>query len=446
MSINNVTTSPETVNRNEMPTPLIFRMTDSGNAASVVQIAKQSARVHLQSSVNNFPAEVSLDDPRLTSEVLHENPDGDAFDRKQRLQHGLCRDSDGALRVRPDIEQAITPDRQRIANRLLANGEPAQANSFIACNVLQKIHGLCEDEATGEWHEAYITTAFCGKLLLCAPCSQPKSRVRKFHNDYPYLFEHLMHSVFHVITFTAPAEPTKDPATILSRLAQATEKFKRFMESVDGGRPKSESGWKFLPALSFRETKFFAIYQGPKLPPWPTLNSRWQAIAGPSAGLRCQMFDGKDGDDQRKGLLLAHSGFVDYHLSIHGTDLIPYAQVFADFDTSLTYGLFRGYDVREEQRRGRHEVDEETGEPAPVELCEDGFEHAPPVRCLTCARPIRSNPSLPMMTVNEILAKGARIYFGHSNKLIYARCGHAHNPRIEYRTLQADKLAHAPPS
>jgi hypothetical protein len=468
MSLNNVTTSPETVKRNEMSTPQTSRRTNSGNAElfphlykdrlrydqkhqryaveSLVQIAQQQAAgVRLQSSVNNdVPAEISLDDPRLT-EVLHENPDGDAYDR-EKLQHGLCYDSEGKLRVKPEIEQALSPEREAIANRLLDLGESTQANAFIACGLLQKIHGICDDEVTGEWHDAYITSTFCNKLFLCAPCSRPKSRVRKFRNDYPYLFQHLIRSTFHVMTFTIADGPSTDPIELHPRMVQAVDKCRRFADFVDGDRPRSESGWKFLAVMSFTETKFYAIYQGPKLPGWPALNAEWQAIAGPGATFRCKMFDGKDEDNQRKGLELAHSGFVDYHIHVQGTNRIPFALDFTDFDTSLTLGLFRGFDVREEKRRATQAVDEDSLEPSLVELCDDGFEHAVPIACSRCGKPIKHSPLLPMMTVNEILAKGARIYFGHSVKPIYAKCGHVHNPRIEYRTLEADELVHAPPS
>ncbi|MGA8733812.1 MAG: hypothetical protein WB558_07815 [Terriglobales bacterium] len=436
MSIHNVTTSPDTVNRNEMSTPLTF-----------AQIANESPRVHLQASVNkDFPAEISLDDPRLTSEVLHENPDGDAYDRKKKLQHGLCYDDVGKLRVKPEIEQSLSPDRLRIANALLAVGDAAKANSFLACNLLQKIHGVCIDESTGEWHDTYITSTACDMPFLCAPCATPKARVRRFRHDYPYLFQHLMRSAFHVLTLTIADAPSSDPVVIQAQRAVGIEKLKQFTEGIDGDRPKSESGWKLLHALG-QGTKFYVIYQGPKLPAWPSLNAQWQAIAGADATIRCKMFDGKDDDDQLIGLHLAFSGFADYHVHVTKENLVAWMTAFADFDTSLTYGLFRGFDAREEKWRAEHAKDEASGEPALVEMCEGGAEHAVPITCW-CGKPIKHNPLLPLMTTSEILAKGpkVRIYFRHSTKAIYAKCGHVHNPRIEYRTLEADELGHAPPS
>lgn len=68
------------------------------------------------SPVSVVPADISLDDPRLTSELQHENPDGDAYDRKKKVQHGLCYDSEGKLRVKPEIEQSLSrtsTNRQR---------------------------------------------------------------------------------------------------------------------------------------------------------------------------------------------------------------------------------------------------------------------------------------------------------------------------------------------
>jgi hypothetical protein len=442
MSINNVTTSPDTVNRNEISTPLTFQRTDSGNGELFAHLYKD--RLRYESSVDNFPAEVSLDDPRLTSEVLHENTDGNAYDRRKKLQHGLCYDAQGQIRIRPEIEQMLSPERLRITNQILAVEDAAKANSFLACGILQKIHGVCIDEATGEWHDTYITSTTCDMPFMCSPCATPKARVRRFRHDYPYLFQHLMRSAFHVMTFTINNGPTDNPAAIESRLQTAIGKLKHFTDFVDGDRANMESGWKLLPAPSFTETKLYAIYQGPKLPAWPTLNAQWQAIAGLGATFRCQMFDGKDDDSQIKGLHLAYSGFADYYLQVK--DLVASASAFTDFDTSLTYGYFRGFDTREEKQRSQYAKDEETGEPVLVEMCEGGAEHPIPVCCQKCGKAIQHNPMLPMMTVNEILAKGARIYFGHSVRPIYAKCGHAHNPRIEYRTLEADELGPAPPS
>jgi hypothetical protein len=378
----------------------------------------------------NNPPQAPID------EVLNENPSANAYD-PPKLQHGLCRDDQGALRIKPDIEPLLPPERLAVANRLLEVGQAAKANSLLACGLLQKIHGVCMDEQTGEWHDTYITGVACGMTFLCPPCSTPKARLREFRHDHPYLFEHLRHSRFHVLTLTAPAKNELTPEVMASALGQV----RRFADTIDSliGQSGLERGWKFLPAVTFNETtKFFVIYQGGKLPAWPTLNAEWRVIAGPDATIRAKMFDGEDGDDQLDGLRLAYSGFVDYHSHIRGVALVEWALKFLDFDTSHTYGLFRGFDSREEQWRATHALDEQTGEPVLVELCETGEEHVIPVCCLKCGRPIRYNPELPMMTIKEILAKGASIYFKHTEKPIYARCGHAHNGRADYHTLRSE--------
>ncbi len=276
------------------------------------------------SPVSVVPADISLDDPRLTSELQHENPDGDAYDRKKKVQHGLCYDSEGKLRVKPEIEQSLSPERLRIANALLEAGDAAKANSFLACNLLQKIRGVHIDEVSGEWHDVYITSTACDMPFVCAPCASPKSRVRRFRHDYPYLFQHLRRSAFHVLTFTLADASSDDPVVVQAQHARGIKKVKQFTEWVDGDRPKSESGWKLLHAIS-QTTKLYAIYQGPKLPAWPTINVKWQEFAGVDATIRCKLFDGKDDDDQLDGLYLAFSGFADYHVLSPRKDLVPMA-------------------------------------------------------------------------------------------------------------------------
>jgi hypothetical protein len=342
--------------------------------------------------------------------------------------------------VRPDLESKLMED-DKLFNRithLLMQRRESEANALIACNNLHKILEHCPD-----WHEASVATAWCAKMFLCERCATAKHRIRRYRYDHPYIYEHLLRNKFSVLTLMIEGE-TSDPTQARSRLEAAQQKFKQFTEIIG-----PDDGWILLVAFSwdqddteewFQRVKFYAIHEGSKLPAWPTLNAQWKSLAGPDAHLKVKLFDDRDGDDAHKGLHQAFSGFEQFQETIEGISgwfELDVSQAFRNYDTITPYGKFRGFDGRVEKER--IQVARENGEePQPIDLCADAHEHEHPVTCGDCHKPLVSDLTHRMMSTTEILATGARLFFGHSRTRIYGQRGTKYKRPLPPTAIEVD--------
>jgi len=358
----------------------------------------------------------------LTSEILTIDPTADAYSQ-EKILHGLCRDTNGKLTLKPEIERRLQPRRRGHVTELLWSNRESEANSLAACRLINKVLEECPDG-----HEAVKVPIWCGKPFLCGDCATPGSRVHKFHYEHPYLYELMMNSAITILKFMI--DPSPDGRGISCsqariNLEKAQEKFELFIRNFDD----KDHGWYFAAGFSYDEdsptfsrTKFYAIHIGPKLPGYPELAKLWRAAAGPQARVTAKLFDGKDGDGQYDGLKLAFSGFVDYHEGLRDMDgwpAIDYSEAFAKYNTCKPYGYFYGYGAREERRRKAQQP-----EPPPiVDLCVEGHEHEHKTKCGKCGKDMVPNNRLPLMTDEELDQRYERVILGHSSKAIYGRVG-----------------------
>lgn len=288
---------------------------------------------------------IDLNDPRLTTEIIHLDPNA------VPLQHGLIYDSEGRVQVKPEIAADTCPDVLALINRLLAAGRRSEANSIAGCRHIMNVTSYCEHN-----HEAEYGATICQKPLLHQLCSIPRSRVAKFAYEHPDLHAHVLRSVFQVLTFTIPD---------CTSHAAARTKFTRFVAALD---LDEFHGWQWLWAYADQGVAFYAIHEGGRLPYWPELNALWHRIAGPSATLHVRTFDGRDGDNQRDGLLLANSGFRAYWAAVEHGDVDPlvYSLMMCGEDLTTLYGAFRGFKptIADNDTANAHD----TVLPAPPEL------------------------------------------------------------------------------
>jgi len=341
--------------------------------------------------------------PELTRTVLHENLEASAWD-PSKLQAGLCYDSTGTLRIKPEIEAKLCPERRAIVEWLLAAHRAAEANSLLACQLLHKILELCPNG-----HEKYVAKVSCSKLFLCSYCATPKARMAKLRYDHPLLYHHLLSTRFTVLTLTIAIPRSRES------FEEARRHFESLMTEIEA------EGAYFLPAFerTSEQTKAFAIITGPRLPAWPKLNRMWKEIAGARGEIHAKLYDGRDSQeyDQKAGLYQAFSGFVEYHLS--GQATAENSEQWVGFRSIIPWGNFRGFDKRAQEERF-----EDGHGTIPTEICEDGHEHGVPTCCSQCsATLVKGDAHLPLQTFEELSRDGATIYFGRSTKPTYARCG-----------------------
>lgn len=273
--------------------------------------------------------EISPNDPRLTT-LQRIDPAADWY-APPTLQHGLARDADNRIHIKPEIADELDPKTLARANRLLAAGRNPEANSIAGCGHIHNVTSQC---AAG--HEAEHAPVVCGKPMLHEPCASSKARVGKFRYEHPRLHAHLMQSSIQVLTLGLPDLPGDKR----SSLARGRELF-RLLASRQSG----DHGWQWLAAFApgFDGTVFHAVHEGDRLPYWPELSAQWRRIAGLGATLRVRTYDGRDGDMQEVGLRLANSGFVAYWDAVKGRELELSAE-FRDEDLTALYGAFRGFE------------------------------------------------------------------------------------------------------
>jgi hypothetical protein len=280
----------------------------------------------------------------LTSETLTIDPNADAY-TPSTLQHGLTRDLDGRVRVKPEILAKLSPRLQVRTEALLAQDRKSETNSIAGCRHIQNVTSFCAHN-----HEAEHAPVICGKPLLHEECATPKSRVSKFEYDSPALHAFLMAGKFRVLTFTIPHTSERTPEKLHRNLVCARQSFAKFIKRVHG-----RNGWKWLSGFSenFTDTVFYAIHAGTSLPPQPVLEQLWRWESSErGATVRIKTFDGRDGDTQTKGLQLAHSGFVNYWLKVLKDGKLAelaISEAFRGEDLSVLYGFFRGFESAEPQ-------------------------------------------------------------------------------------------------
>lgn len=279
-----------------------------------------------------------VNDPQLTSEIQHPDPTADAY-APSKLQHGLTHDDQGRLCVKPEIAVKLAPRVLARADALLYAERTSEANSLVACRHVHNVTSFC-----AEGHEAECGPVLCGKPLLHEECATPKARVSKFIHEHPELYAHISENRFQVFTLTVPQQSVRTPEQLRSDIAIGRTAFKKFTRKFNGGH----RGWYWLAGFSenLRDTKMYAIHIGSTLPQQPTLLAMWRKAAGPNADLRLRTFDGRDGDTQKVGLELAHSGFVNYWMYVLKMDddlELRVSEAFRDEDLSALYGRFRGF-------------------------------------------------------------------------------------------------------
>ena len=344
---------------------------------------------------------VSPTDPRLTIDLLTIDPAADAY-APPRLQHGLTHDDHGLLVVRPEIRAKLPPRIDALATRLLDADRVSEANSLVACKNAHKVTSFC---AAG--HEAEAAPIRCGKPLLHEDCAMPSARIAKFRHEHPALHRHLSdpRTAFQVLTFTIPRPDSRDHRC---RMVEGRELFRRF-----AGTFKGDHGWQFLIGFGDgrRDTVFYALHAGDKLPPWPAINAQWQRIAPAGSTVRVRTFDGKDGDSQEDGLKLANSGFLNYWRGLAGQEL-AISDEFRGEDLTALYGSFRGFEA----------------------IMGDESPDAPELpRCSVCGVRHVAGHALPLMFIEEL---GQR--FDHIRPPTYGQRGRR-------RAIDGD-ASHAPPS
>lgn len=336
-----------------------------------------------------------------------DNTSADAY-APPELPKGLMRDANQDIIIRPEIDTHLDETKRERVYQLITLGRISEANTYLGCCLIHIVNRHCP-----HWCEAWTTITHCGKLFLCDVCAEASTRLARFANDYPHLYEHLLASQLSVLTFTIEDQPWDKPSDLRDNLDRAQAKFREFMSAFTG----DEHAWAFYAAFGhdsndasyFPRTKFYAIHAGPRLPHWPTLNGQWRQIAGPHATLRVKLFDGKDGDLQSDGLKLALSGLEEFHDGAADMDGWPVADIsaaFRGYDTSTPYGWFRGFDARINAEEAA------TAGPDP--------EPATKEKCGHCGEGIIRDPKPALMTINELHAKGTRI-FSHNKSQTYRR-------------------------
>jgi hypothetical protein len=248
------------------------------------------------------------------------------------------RDEQGHRHIKPEIAAKLPPRLLTRAEALLVKDRASEANSIAGCRHIQNVTSFCASN-----HEAEHAPVVCGKPLLDEACATPKARLAKFQYESPDLYAHLMGGKFQVLTLTIHHDTERTPERLHKNTTEGRVYFAKFIAGFKG-----RHGWKWLPGFSedFHDTVFYAIHVGSSLAPQPMLQEWWRYRAGRSATLRIKTFDGKDGDKQKDGLLLAHSGFVNYWRKVLQSENMPeleISQAFRDEDLSVLYGYFRGF-------------------------------------------------------------------------------------------------------
>jgi hypothetical protein len=382
---------------------------------------------------------IDPNDPRLTTEIHTDNASADAY----RLPKGLIRLDGREIYVRPEIAKRMGEHALDNACELLIQGAESSANRLVACTQIYIVHSHCEEWHVTPGHDAEVSTGWCGQAFVCAHCRKPSNRIHAFRYAHPYLYEHLMHSAFSVLTFTADSA-ARTEIEVLEDLVWARRTFAEFSQQFDG-----DHGWYFLAAFSFDEedqwddqermfprTKFYAIHSGPDLPSSKRLSELWKTACGRKDS-KVQKRTFYTSTEQKEGLLLAFSGFDEFIEGIDGyerrleVDFSLAAAKMDDLFLTYPYGTFRGFDKRIEDARKA----EGNGT---ASLCVDGKEHPPEApKCRRCGKTMKRTDEPIIVPRHEMDERGVGIIW-HIGPPIYGR--------FQRHFIQNTDLQHAPPS
>jgi hypothetical protein len=353
-------------------------------------------------SVPSVPVfiEISLNDPRLTSEALYLNPDASM----QPAYKGLIFDSaTGKWSVRPDLDPRLSPDTEAVAHALLNAGMTGKANSLVGCERIIRQGPFCEE---GDHVVPWVVR--CALHLLCVVCGSWQGRLRRMAHNQPNAFNKIINRDLTLLRFTIPMKtPAADANEAVARRFLIREAFARFLRKLKARqRVPGQFGIWIFDVVDPRacSVSLHALYISDSMA-FPTdYRHLWAASAPAGSRVTLQSCKGEVTPEvfpsnratrsrmsSRGALQIVLCG-LEPVLRLPAAERISYAVAFDGLPLSTPYGLLRGLeDCPGENPECRDEhSDSDCRTAPPYGYCPTHVE-----------RPLKFDPMAPLRTRSE---------------------------------------------